>query len=304
MSLLFCESITDGLSSTDSLQILQKLQAACKSEGKYGAMVSLMQPSDDMIELFDTVLILTTQGQTAYFGPVDRKALSKVFAPSNKNETQPLVENSDHLGSVADLVQEYRVEPNANEMEAKFIRKYHKSAIGKTVQTRLDQIRSDAPPACDRNVSHLLPSTKYSISGWYQFRILVARRVKLILRNSVTWTRIIIAVVFGSIIGSLFSALDQNILGALGHTGYLFLNFFLVLMLSAAVTIPSMFRDRVTLYKHRSAEFYSGRIAYAAQIITDLPLSLLEGILLASISYFWVSSDLFELLLFREPDIS
>ncbi|KAG7354193.1 ABC-2 type transporter [Nitzschia inconspicua] len=59
-------------------------------------------------------------------------------------------------------------------------------------------------------------------------------------------------------------------------------------MLSAEITIPSMYRDRVTLFKHRSAEFYSGRIAYVVQVLVDTPLSLLEAFLLATISYFWV----------------
>ena len=59
-------------------------------------------------------------------------------------------------------------------------------------------------------------------------------------------------------------------------------------MLSAAVTIPSAFRERETLFKHRSAEFYDGRVAYVAQLLTDAPLSILEAILLSCISYFWV----------------
>jgi ABC-type multidrug transport system ATPase subunit len=278
---LFCENITDGLSSTDSLQIIQKLKMACEHY-HHGAMVTLMQPSDEMIELFDTVLVLTTHGEMAYFGPVDRATLSKVFA----SEDNP--NSNNNSSSIADLIEEYRVKPNVDALEEIFVKRYNASDSGKDVVAKLAEIRSESPAAKDRNLDKLLPSTKYSTHGWYQFRILMARRVKLIMRNSVTWTRIVIAIVFGVIIGSLFSSLDQNILGALGRTGYMFLNCFLVLMLSAAVTIPSMYRDRVTLFKHRSAEFYSGRIAYAAQVLTDTPLSLLEAFLLATISFFWV----------------
>jgi ABC-type multidrug transport system fused ATPase/permease subunit len=92
-------------------------------------------------------------------------------------------------------------------------------------------------------------------------------------------------------VGSLFSALKQDIIGALGRTGYLFLNCFLVLMLSAAVTIPANFRQRSTLFKHRSAEFYSGRVEYLTRVVLDIPLSVLEAILLASISYYWVDMN-------------
>jgi hypothetical protein len=68
----------------------------------------------------------------------------------------------------------------------------------------------------------------------------------------------------------------------------MFLNCFLVLMLSAAITIPQTFRERITLFKHRSAEFYSGRVAYVTQVLLDIPLSVLEAVLLSFLSYFWV----------------
>ena len=59
-------------------------------------------------------------------------------------------------------------------------------------------------------------------------------------------------------------------------------------MLSAAVTLPSCFRERATLFKHRSAEFYCSGSSYIALLLSDAPLSILEAILLSVISYFWV----------------
>jgi hypothetical protein len=88
------------------------------------------------------------------------------------------------------------------------------------------------------------------------------------------------------IIGSLFSEISNDLIGSL--TGFMFLNCFLVLMLSAAITIPQTFRERETLFKHRSAEFYSGRVAYVTQVLLDIPLSVLEAVLLSFLSYFWV----------------
>lgn len=279
---LFCENITDGLSSSDSLTILTELQHACSSPNGYGAMVSLEQPSDEMVKLFDNVLILSTTGELLYFGPVDRMTLTEIFTLPSGSGSETSVK------SYADLIEGYRLEENADELEALFVRRFARSSTRKRLEDDLAKIRSEAPRSRGRDVAALLPSSKYSTKGLFQFKILMDRRKKLISRNSVTWTRIVIAVVFGVIIGSLFSALERDLLGSLARTGYLFLNCFLVLMLSAAITIPSGFRDRVTLFKHRSAEFYSGRIAYVSQVIIDLPLSLLEATLLSTISYFWV----------------
>lgn len=274
-----CENITDGLSSADSLGLIENINSACKNYG-CAAFISLLQPSDEMIEIFDKILVLTSQG-LAYFGSVDRKILAEAFLEKQAD---------DHNGSICDLVLKHSLSGSVEE-EMALAKRYASSEMYKQTVVELAQLRANAPPAHDRDIHKLVPNDHVTKSTWYQFRVISARRIKLISRNAVTWTRIVIAIVFGMIIGSLFSALDNNIPGALGRTGFIFLNCFLVLMLSAAVTIPSSFRERITLFKHRSAEFYDGRVAYLAQLVTDAPLSIFEAILLSCISYFWVGMN-------------
>ena len=280
-SFMCLENITDGLSSTDSSQLIQSFRDACHDSG-HAAFISLLQPSDKMVELFDKILVLSSHGELTYFGPAERNVLRQIFLGNKANDP-----NEDN-GSICDLVLQHSLGDSSGDDEAALILRNAKSENAKAILGELAELRSNAPPARDRDINTILPDKEYPNSGWYQFKILAGRRVKLINRNAVTWTRMAIAVVFGIIIGSLFSALKNNLLGALGFTGYIFLNCFLVLMLSAAVTIPSAYRERVTLFKHRSAEFYSGKVAYLAQVITDAPLSIWEAVLLSCISYFWV----------------
>jgi ABC-type multidrug transport system ATPase subunit len=281
-SFLCLENITDGLASTDSYSLIDNIGRACKKY-RMAAIISLLQPSDEMVHLFDKLLVLTATGEQAYFGPVDRKVLRSVFLG-------PDADPSEDNGSICDLVLKHSLH-GAFRKEDSIVKTFAESPVGDDLTRKLKNIRTNAPPARERNVDALLPDKKYTTSRWYQFKILCGRRRKLIARNAVTYTRIGIAIFFGIIIGSLFSALDNSIMGSLGRTGYMFLNSFLVLMLSAAVTIPSSFRERVTLFKQRSAEFYSGRVAYLSQVLMDLPLSVLEAVLLSSISYFWVDMN-------------
>lgn len=279
----FClENITDGLASTDSLSLIQRL-SLYSHQGNRAGFISLLQPSDEMVKCFDKLLVLTSHGELAYFGPVDRSLLRDVFLGPN-------VDPAEDAGSICDLVLKHSLTTSFYKEDA-VVKRFATSAMHDDLVKSLSNIRSSAPPARERDVDALLPDKKYSTSRWYQFYIISARRLKLIARNAVTWTRVIIAIVFGVIIGSLFSALNNDLLGALGRTGYMFLNSFLVLMLSAAVTIPASFRERVTLFKHRSAEFFSGRVAYLSQVLLDAPLSILEGVLLSSITYYWVDMN-------------
>ena len=280
---VFCfENITDGLASTDSYALLQHLQRACKSFNLAG-IVSLLQPSDEMVQLFDKILVLGSNGEMTYFGPADRNLLEEIFLEPSSEEPP---------GSLCDLVLgKSLADKNSGGLskETEVRAKFRKSSLYLDMASQLTTIRASRQQG--QHLSDLLPATKYSTSGWHQFRILCGRRLKLITRNAVTYTRVCIAILFGVIIGSLFGQLNSDVMGSLGRTGYMFLNSFLVLMLSSAVLLPEGFRQRPTLFKHRSAEFFSGRIAYLAQVLMDIPLSMIEAVLLASISYFWVGMN-------------
>lgn len=279
-SAVFCfENITDGLASTDSYSLLKYLQAGCKSMNIAG-IVSLLQPSDDMVELFDKLLVLGSEGELTYFGPVSRAILEDVFLDPDDEEPP---------GSLCDLVLRKSLPDLKGETKEQEVRqKFKESKHYRSLMQDLTSIRTNRK---SDNLQSLLPDKKYTTSGWHQFGILCNRRLKLITRNAVTYTRVGIAILFGIIIGSLFGDLGQDMMASLSRTGYIFLNSFLVLMLSSAVVLPEGFRQRPTLFKHRSAEFFSGRIAYLAQVLMDIPLAILEATLLSSISYSWVDMN-------------
>ena len=104
-----------------------------------------------------------------------------------------------------------------------------------------------------------------------------------------TYARVGIAVVFGLVVGSLFSVTQNDLIGSLGKQGFLFLSQFLVLMLSAAITLPSNFRQRQVYFKHKSAELYSDVVYYLGSLIVlEVPLSIVEALVLSLIPYFWI----------------
>mmetsp|Transcript_2365 Transcript_2365/g.3498 ORF Transcript_2365/g.3498 Transcript_2365/m.3498 type:complete len:1027 (-) Transcript_2365:2652-5732(-) len=289
-SSFFClENITDGLASTDSVQLIRNIRRSCKSQGIAG-FISLLQPSDEMVTQFDKILVLTNNGGMSYFGPVDRNLLGRVFLGDEHYD------ESLDTGSIADLIldqggssaSKYNTE---YEREAATIQRYIATEEYDTLIRDMARIRANAPPGHVGEFGEMMPEGKYSTNGAYQFQIIAKRRFKLIMRNPMTYSRVCIAIVFGIITGSLFSVLKQDLIGSLGRTGYMFLNSFLVLMLSSAVTLPESFRQRPTLFKHRAAEFYSGRIAYITQVFLDIPLSILEATIMATISYFWVGMN-------------
>ena len=277
----FCgfENITDGLSSQDSLSIMREIKTACDCF-RSAAVISLNQPSDEIVELFDNVLVLDNKGEMVYFGPPShRDQLRSVFLGSSK-EADDL-----DVGSICDLCLNRMTE--SDDVVDAIKTRFASSDQNRGLQQRLLSFNSKR----DHNlvdVTEMLPKTKYASGLRHNFKILGKRKYMLIVRNPTTFIRLFVAVFFGVVVGSLFSVLEQDIPSSLARTAFLFQNLFLVLLLSTGVTVPQNIRERITYFKHRSAEFYSSRVNYVCQILYELPLSILEAILIAVTSYFWV----------------
>ena len=60
-SRVYClDNITDGLASTDSFSLIQQISAACKKY-RMAAVITLLQPSDEIVQLFDKLLVLSSK---------------------------------------------------------------------------------------------------------------------------------------------------------------------------------------------------------------------------------------------------
>ena len=99
-SRVFClDNITDGLASTDSYSLIRQISAACK-KARLASIITLLQPSDEIIQLFDKLLVLSSDGAPSYFGPVDRQKLREIFLEEDADADAKTAD----VGSIADLV--------------------------------------------------------------------------------------------------------------------------------------------------------------------------------------------------------
>jgi ABC-type multidrug transport system ATPase subunit len=228
------ENITDGLSSTDSVKLIADLSTFCRKRG-HAAFISLLQPSDDMSTLFDKLLVLSADGGMSYFGPVDRAVLREIFAPlgsgssgngsidggttttssadDDPENTSSKNKNNDG-SSIADLVLEASLDKTGRS-EDEIKRRYMYSATSQLYTTAISRLRVQVTEGSSI-YDYITPNeSDYPNTFLYRFRLIIARRIKLIARNSVTWTRMIIAILFGLVIGSLFANSPNTLGGSL-----------------------------------------------------------------------------------------
>eukprot|EP01132_Coremiostelium_polycephalum_P003299 gene3299-4131_t len=70
-NLILMDEPTTGLDSSISYSIISKVKGIA-SELKTSTLISLLQPSPELVSLFDDIMIMTEKGNIAYFGPIDQ----------------------------------------------------------------------------------------------------------------------------------------------------------------------------------------------------------------------------------------
>ena len=158
-------------------------------------MITLLQPSREMILMFDKVLILAetpdTEGSSSqiYFGPPDEMSLLQHFGPPAEG-----IDIYDHVLRVC-----------SGSIASTWIRNYRTSQRYAWLQEEL------------RVINEQVIAKEYSISEHAsmgtQLKAIALRRFYLIVRNRMTYARVFIGVIFAVIVGSLFQDPEENMVG-------------------------------------------------------------------------------------------
>ncbi|CAM9326274.1 unnamed protein product, partial [Chrysoparadoxa australica] len=270
-SFLFLDNITNGLDCISAGSIVELVSRTAKSGG-FGAMMTLLQPPQKVYDMFDTVLVLNHDGTMAFFGP--RKEAVPFFEEATGMQGGPGVTSATFIQSC--------VAPGHPTVCFEGSKQHTalRHDLARTTQS------SRYPWETIKHAGEEMPL--YANSPWMQFRICLWRRSLLVRRNPMTVRRPIVAILFGLVTGTLYSATTNDLMGSISTSGFCFLSLFLVLMLAGAVTLPENYRQRTTFFKHREAYFFSTSAHYWAAYVMDLPLMFVEALLLAGVPYFFV----------------
>eukprot|EP00122_Pirum_gemmata_P002338 Pgem_evm1s2108 len=258
----------------------------------YGAMVTLLQPSAEIIKHFDKILVLAPdmaendtdyeekKNRAVYYGPPDTNIIVSHFCPIGAQ----IPSDTKHVNAIDYILN------NCTHVSEDNIKKQNINQID------LDHTNNKLETESALYGS-LLERNKYETTYLLQFWFILKRQAILTIRNKMTYARVFLAVFFGVVCGSLFSTQATNLMGTFSIQGYLFITIFLALTLSTAVTLPNSYRQRPTFLKHVRADFYSVLPYYIANILVNVPSCLLEATILACCSL-WIDLPGFWYFLF------
>jgi ABC-type multidrug transport system permease subunit len=247
---------------------------------------TIHQPSIDIFEAFDDLLLMKVGGHIIYHGPLGKNSVK-------------LVEYFEGLPGVPKLKEglnpaTWMLQISTPGMEkmigCDFADAYKSSATFRNVQAEIDKL--EVPPEGSRALHF---DSQFAQSQWVQFNELIRRNLTSYARNpSYNGTRFIFGAVLGLLFGSILWQIGQkrgniqdisNILGAL-YLSVLFLAFINSMSVQKVVEY-----ERSVSYRETAAGMYSSLPFALSACAVEVPYILTQSILFCIISYWMIGFE-------------
>eukprot|EP00644_Phytophthora_capsici_P019764 jgi/Phyca11/512156/fgenesh2_kg.PHYCAscaffold_341_\ len=278
---MMMDEISTGLDSAATFDIITTQRSIAKKFRKT-VVISLLQPSPEVFELFDDVVILN-EGQVMYHGsraealgyfeslgfkcPPRRDAADFLLDLGTTKQVQYEVEVAQGISiprTASDFADVFQRSSFYHELRADLEEPVHPSLIHDK------QLHMDAQPEFHQNF-------------WDSTALLVRRQMKVTLRNSAA---IVGRLVMNTIMGLLYSSVfyQFNPTNAQLVMGVIFASV-LCLSLGQSAQIPTVMAAREVFYKQRRANFFRTASYVLSSSASQLPSIVLGTAVFGSIVY-------------------
>ncbi|KAF8015336.1 hypothetical protein BT93_H0982 [Corymbia citriodora subsp. variegata] len=248
-SILFLEEPVSGLDSRGTSNILNILSQVSNS-GRV-IIASLAHPNARTLDFFDLALILTHEGQQAYFGPIGPDCsdlldyfLSVPKVPNYSIRASPVGFVMATLG----LGIKRTAKPSIN-----FAGAYQASSLHEMNSREIFSIKSLTE---DRN--YIVSSSVYPAPYTLQAMMVLLRTQRFLWRNiQYTYSRLIGCIMIGLLMGSLYWKIEYtDIYGLTSRFCYIYMQVVIIGVISANNVIPQIGTDRLVYFREKRAGMY------------------------------------------------
>ncbi|EIE18006.1 putative pleiotropic drug resistance protein 3 [Coccomyxa subellipsoidea C-169] len=280
-SIVFLDEPTSGLDARAAAIVMRTIRNTVDT-GRT-VVCTIHQPSIDIFEAFDELLLLKRGGRVIYGGPTgdcSRLLVSYFQAVPGVPPVSAGVNPATWMLEVTSLGSEQKLGVDFSEL-------YTHSDLARSTQEMVARLQVPDP-----NSQPLHFDKQFSRSLLSQFRLLLLKNFTVYWRtpeyNAVRMlSTTLLGLLFGSIYWHIGGRRDnaqtiQNIIGALVVSA-------MFIGTSNASTVqPVVDTERTVFYRERAAGYYSEYPFAAAQAIVELPYLLVQSILFSVTTYFMV----------------
>ncbi|KAG4048248.1 ABC transporter G family member 36 [Phytophthora cactorum] len=278
---MMMDEISTGLDSAATFDIITTQRSIAKKFRKT-VVISLLQPSPEVFELFDDVVILN-EGHVMYHGP---RAEALSYFESLGFKCPPRRDVADFLldlGTSKQAQYEVEVAPGVNipRSSSEFADAFKRSSI---YHQLLVDLESPVHPGLVQDKElHMNAQPEFHQNFWDSTALLMKRQMRVTLRDSAALVgRLFMNTIMGLLYSSVFYQIDPT--NAQLVMGVIFASV-LCLSLGQSAQIPTVMAAREVFYKQRGANFFRTASYVLSSSASQLPPILLESIVFGSIVY-------------------
>ena len=284
---LFLDEPTTGLDADAAFSVAVIMKSL---SAELPVICTIHQPSQQIVDLFDTILLLGKGGKQCYYGPVRDliKYLHKIDDTLKYDETMNTVDVAlntvDKLSASTDcdLTQLY-VQSDYCKPVLQFLSKSHQ------LQAEHQQLLSGYNNAENHPIdqsSYQISTSEYVATWYMQCYELTYRFFISDVRVRRNWiSRFTTALVFGFLTGTLFYQLGYATQDNLQRLSLIYFSSRFALF-SGNLKMPPVFNLRNLYFRETSSKYYTASAYYVARSIADLPFVVVEMLIYSPLVYF------------------
>ncbi|TMW59106.1 hypothetical protein Poli38472_007251 [Pythium oligandrum] len=277
----FMDEISTGLDSAAAYDIIRTQRSIAKHLRKT-VVIALLQPSPEVVALFDDVLLLN-DGKVMYHGP--RESLDEYFqgmgfvCPPQRDLADFVLDLGSHLQV---QYQVPRVDGGQHPRKpSEYAAAFRQSSIYRDMMAYVTGPLDPVLHQDREELFQLVPEFHQSFVE--STRTLIARGITKMVRNRVLYgARIGLMVFLGLLNGTTYWQFDpanpQVALGVLFASVLLF-------GLVQAGQLPTLMADRQIFYRQRASNFYRTSSYVLSVTLCQIPVSIVETLVFGSIMY-------------------
>ncbi|KAL6524145.1 ABC transporter G member 32 [Orobanche minor] len=283
-SIVFMDEPTSGLDARSAAIVMRAVRNIVDTGRTI--VCTIHQPSIDIFESFDELLLMKRGGQLIYAGPLGNNSIKLI----QYFEAIPGVQNIRPGYNPATWILEVTSQTEENRLGVDFAEIYRRSIL---FRRNKELVESLCKP--DKDTNELSFASKYSLSFFGQFLACLWKQNLSYWRNpQYTAVRffytVIISLMFGTICWKFGSKREtqQDIFNAMGsmYAAVLFIG-----ITNATSVQPVVFVERFVSYRERAAGMYSALPFALAQVAVEFPYVCVQSLIYSTIFYFMAAFE-------------
>ncbi|KAK6264133.1 hypothetical protein SCA6_019567, partial [Theobroma cacao] len=290
-SIIFMDEPTSGLDARAAAIVMRTVRNTVDT-GRT-VVCTIHQPSIDIFEAFDELLLMKRGGQVIFFGPLGRNS-------------QKIIEYFEAIPGIPKIKETYNpatwmLEVSSVAVEARlgidFAEHYKSSSLHQQNQALVEEL--SRPP---QGAKDLYFTTQYTLSMWGQFKCCLWKQFKTYWRTpEYNLVRLVFTLVAALIVGSIFWRVGTKMKDATQLTMITRAMYIAVMFLGVTncqTVQPVVAIERTIFYRETAARMYSAFPYALAQVIAEIPYVLTQSsyytlIIFAMINFKWTAKKFF-----------